>query len=635
MIQGLTRAIKESWILKGFLGILMISFAIWGVGDSINPAVDPNVAIKVDQVEVRTEELQRRFTAEVNQLRQAIGTDFTAKDAADLGIMDNIVAQLSERATLDMAARTMGLTIPDEALRRTVLEQDAFKDETGNFNRTLLNQVLSSNGVTEQGYIDLLRSDVSRQIMLQPIAANARAPKAMIDAIFTYRAEQRSAELLYVADESVQLGDEPTEEALSQVYDENLSAFTAPEYREVEAIVISTTDLVPPDSITQEEIQLFYDENIDRYRTKPTRTVRQLVFATALDATTAYNQIKDGDTLMELGERIKVGAPIDLGELKANDNLGFDLSAVFEQNDLGISAPIQTGFGWHLFEVTALTSGSISAIPVVREDIIDFIVTDRSFDEMYEATIYLEDQLSAGVPMTEIAETPGYTRIYFKTLDREGRDATGAPLTFPIDQERIIRSSFSTDVGSESPLIESDDYAYILRVNAVIEPAPKPYKRVELDVRVLWEEQARASATLATAKALLNDIGASTDLPALANNNDAIEFAKLGPITRFGDSLLVGSIIPARLVSPALMEILFQMKIGDAVEARVGNGHVIAKLKEILPPNGPELAQVRDQVTGAVGSALANDLVTAFTRTVSEEFNVVLNREAIDQLIPQ
>ena len=635
MIQGLTRAIKESWILKGFLGILMISFAIWGVGDSINPAVDPNVAIKVDQVEVRTEELQRRFTAEVNQLRQAIGTDFTAKDAADLGIMDNIVAQLSERATLDMAARTMGLTIPDEALRRTVLEQDAFKDETGNFNRTLLNQVLSSNGVTEQGYIDLLRSDVSRQIMLQPIAANARAPKAMIDAIFTYRAEQRSAELLYVADESVQLGDEPTEEALSQVYDENLSAFTAPEYREVEAIVISTTDLVPPDSITQEEIQLFYDENIDRYRTKPTRTVRQLVFATALDATTAYNQIKDGDTLMELGERIKVGAPIDLGELKANDNLGFDLSAVFEQNDLGISAPIQTGFGWHLFEVTALTSGSISAIPVVREDIIDFIVTDRSFDEMYEATIYLEDQLSAGVPMTEIAETPGYTRIYFKTLDREGRDATGAPLTFPIDQERIIRSSFSTDVGSESPLIESDDYAYILRVNAVIEPAPKPYKRVELDVRVLWDEQARASATLATAKALLNDIGASTDLPALANNNDAIEFAKLGPITRFGDSLLVGSIIPARLVSPALMEILFQMKIGDAVEARVGNGHVIAKLKEILPPNGPELAQVRDQVTGAVGSALANDLVTAFTRTVSEEFNVVLNREAIDQLIPQ
>lgn len=635
MIQGLTRAIKESWILKGFLGILMLSFGIWGVGDSINPAVDPNVAIKVDQVEVRAEELQRRFTAEVDQLRQAIGPDFTSRDAADLGIMDNLVAQLTERATLDMAARTMGLTIPDETLRRAVLEQDAFKDETGNFNRMLLNQVLSSNGLTEQGFVDLLRSDVSRQIMLQPIAANARAPQAMVDALFTYRAEQRSADVLYVADESVQVGDEPTEEALSQVYDENLSAFTAPEYREVEAIVIRPTDLVPADSITQEEIQLFYDENMDRYRTQPTRTVRQLIFATALDATTAYDQIQDGDTLVELGERLDMGAPIDLGELKANDDIGFDLSAVFEQNDLGISAPIQTDFGWHLFEVTALTPGSISALPVVRQDIIDFIVTDRSFDEMYEATIYLEDQLAAGVPMTEIAEAPGYTRVYFETLDRESRDATGAPLTFPIDEERFIRSSFSTDAGLESPLIEAEDYAFILRVNAVIEPAPKPYERVKADVRVLWEEQARGSATLATAKTLLDDIGASTDLPALADNDNAIEFAKLGPITRFSDSLVVGSIIPTRLVSPAFMDLLFQANIGDVVEARVGNGHVIAKLMEILPPDGAELDQVREQVSSAVGSALANDLVAGFTKTVTEEFNVVLNREAIDQLIPQ
>ena len=53
MIQGLTAAIKESWILKGFLGLLMMSFAVWGVGDAINPAVDPNVVIKVDQVDIR------------------------------------------------------------------------------------------------------------------------------------------------------------------------------------------------------------------------------------------------------------------------------------------------------------------------------------------------------------------------------------------------------------------------------------------------------------------------------------------------------------------------------------------------------------------------------------------------------
>lgn len=225
MIQGLTHAIKESWILKGFLGILMLSFAVWGVGDSINPAVDPNVVIKVEQVEIRAEELQRRFNTEVDQLRQAIGPDFTGKDAVDLGIMNNLIAQLSERASLDMAALEMDLSIPNETLRRAVMEQEAFKDETGNFNQMLLNAVLVNNNLTEQGFVDLLRSDVSRQIMLQPVAANARAPQTMVDALFRYRAEQRVAGVLYMPDEKVELGEEPSDTVLRQIYDENLTAF--------------------------------------------------------------------------------------------------------------------------------------------------------------------------------------------------------------------------------------------------------------------------------------------------------------------------------------------------------------------------------------------------------------------------
>ena len=174
MIQGLTVAIKESILLKSFLGVLMISFAVWGVGDAINPALDPNVVIKVDQVEIRAEELQRRFNMEVNQLREALGPDFTAKQAADLGIMDNVIIQLSQGASLDMAARSLGLTIPNDALRRAIADQDAFKDETGNFNRLMFDMSLSSNNLTEQGFIDLIRSDITRQSMLQPVTENYR-----------------------------------------------------------------------------------------------------------------------------------------------------------------------------------------------------------------------------------------------------------------------------------------------------------------------------------------------------------------------------------------------------------------------------------------------------------------------------
>lgn len=635
MIQGLKEAIKNSWILKGFLGVLMLSFAVWGVGDAINPAVDPNVVIKVDQVEVRAAELQRRFNVEVDQLRNALGPDFTAREAADLGIMNNLITQLSERASLDMAAREMDLYVPDETLRRAVMEQGTFKDETGNFNRLLLNQTLMNNNLTEQEFIDLLRSDVTRQTMLQPVAANGGAPKVMVDALFKYRAEQRIADVLYIADSSVEIEDSPDDSALREVYDNNIDNFTAPEFREVEAIMIRATDLVPASSITDEEIQLFYEENIDRYRDQPTRTVRQLIFPTGIDADNARQQLQDGETLVEFAERTGMSPPIALGTLKANDNLGFDLSAVFALNAPGITEPVQSDFGWHLFEVTDLTAGSVKALPVVRDEIIDFIVSDRAFDEMFEAEVYLEDQLAGGVPMEEIAQTPGYTYLYFPAMDRDGRDTTGAPITFPIEQDRFIRLAFANQPGLDSQTVETEEYAYVLRVKSVVEPAPKPFEQVQADVRALWESQVRSNAVAAKAKSLADAIGPSADLVALADTDDAVEFANLGPVTRFGDSLRLNFIIPARLVSPALMEALFQAQTGDVVDARVANGHVVARLKEIVPPDEVELVQIREQVEDTVTNALVSDLVAGYTDSIIGEYDVVLNREAINELIPE
>ena len=635
MIQGLKEAIKESWILKGFLGVLMISFAVWGVGDAINPALDPNVVIKVDQVEVRAEELQRRFTREVEQLREALGPDFTAKQAADLGILDNLIAQLSQMASLDMAAREMGIQVPDETLRRSVTQQDMFKDETGNFNRLTFETLMAQNNLTEQGFVDLLRGDITRDTMLSPVADSAGAPKAMVDALFRYRAEQRMADVLFIDDAILDIGEEPSEGALRNVYDENISSFTAPEYREISAVIIRPKDLVPPESITEEEIQAFYDANISQYRTLETRTVSQIIFSTQFEAEAAYNQRQDGESLSDLAERADLGAPIDLGELRANDDIGFDLSAIFALDLQTISEPVQTDFGWHLFEVTARETGSVKALPVVREEIVEFIVQDRAIDEMYEATVYMEDQLAAGIPVKEVASAPGYTFAYFEAVDRDGRDVNGSRLSFPIEQERFLQLAFSTEEGIDSQLIETEEYAYILRVEDIISPTPKPFDRVKDDVRQLWEQQARQTAAAEKATALLDEIGPSSDMAALAEQDEQLTFVKLGPVTRFGDSLRLDAIIPARYVSPEAMDRLFKVNVNGVIEARVGEGHIIARLIEIVPPSEVDLADSKKQVEDAVRSSIANDLVAVFSESITREFDVTLNHESIGELTPQ
>ncbi len=635
MIQGLKDAIGSSWLLKGFLGLAMISFAVFGIGDAVNPAADPNVAIKVDQFEVRSEELQRRFNSQYEDLRDALGPDFTARDAVELGIMDSLIAELSQMAALQAASVDLNVDVADDTLRRVAMDQPAFKDQFGNFSRMQLNAVLAANNLTEQAFIDLLRADVTRQTLLQPVAANADAPAPMVDALFQYRAEQRVANLLYVADELISIEDEADEDAIRAVYDENISSFTAPEFRTAEMIVIRPRDLVPPESISQEELQSFYDENIDRYRTPPTRTVRQLIFPTEADAQAALDSREDGDTLVEVGERSGAGAPIDLGTLNETDSIGFDLSPIFAVTDTSIAGPVETDFGWHLFEVMDLTVGTIKALPVVRDEIVDFIIQDRAFDEMYEATVYLEDQLAGGVPMAEIGETPGYTYVRYDSLNRDGRDINGSPQTFPVDRERFLIQVFAADPGIESPLVETMEYAYVLRVTDVIPPAPKPFEVVRAEVEALWESEARAAASQSKAEEMMAEIGPSTNLPDLAATDDAVEYAILGPVTRFGDSLRLDYIIPARLVSPAFMDTLFAAEVGDLVSARVANGHIAARLVEVIEPSDPDLENLRAQISTSVSSTLANDLVAAFSDAVTAPYDVFVNREAVDALTPQ
>ena len=260
MIQGFQQAIKNSWLLKGFLGVVMISFAIWGVGDAINPAVDPTVAIKVGQVEVGTDEIQRRFTAEVTQLKDALGPDFTDKDAVDLGVMDRIIKQASRAASLEMAAKDMQLDLPDKSLRRLVMDMPEFKDEVGNFSRIILNNVLLSNNLSEQSFIELLRGDFLRQNLLNPVAESSSSPETLIDILFQYRAEQRSAEIIYIPKSKFKLESSPDENMLREVYNTNLDQFKAPERRKVEAILVRASELVPINSITEEEINNFYNE---------------------------------------------------------------------------------------------------------------------------------------------------------------------------------------------------------------------------------------------------------------------------------------------------------------------------------------------------------------------------------------
>src|SRR3546814_18419103 len=74
--------------------------------------------------------------------------------------------------------------------------EQAFHNEAGQFDRLRFEQLLSANGLTEDAFVAILRSDVARQQMLDSVTKGSTTPDPLANALYRWREERRNAEIL-------------------------------------------------------------------------------------------------------------------------------------------------------------------------------------------------------------------------------------------------------------------------------------------------------------------------------------------------------------------------------------------------------------------------------------------------------
>jgi len=636
MIQGMTRAVKESWLLKGFLGLVMMSFGIWGVGDAIRPPIDPNVVLMVEDFDIRTEELQRRFLGEVRQVQNSLGPQFTGKQAVELGILDQIQQQLINWATANVAVTDWGIIMPPEVVRDMIQREPAFHDQTGQFNQSYYYETLSANQLSEGEFFSLFTSDLKQKMLFSSVTANAGVPLALVDGLLDYRTETRIADSLLIDKNEIDVSKTPNENELIETYERNIAAYTSPEYRNVTAILILPDDLVDAASISEDEQRIYYEENRHLYEIQEKRQVAQIVFDSKEEADRVYEVVIAGKTLSEAALETGINPPVEMGEITADELIGIPQEAVFGVGLNGVAPPTESDFGWHLFEVRAIQRGAIQMFEAVQQNIVTVLIEEQAVDLIYEASVFLEDELAAGTPLKEISTALGTQYLDFTAIDREGKDPNGLTPPGYIDKDRFLLTAFNTEEGQDSALIELEDGGiYTIRIEKVILPTPKPFSEVRPEVVLHWQqlEQGRIAENLAVT--LTSEIGPSTSFPALAAADDRVTYAQLGPVNRFGESLQLDYIINTDLISQDVLERLFAVTQGESFYAPVEAGHAVARLREIGSGLQGRDDSARDQVLSSVKNSMGEDLLAQLFRGLKKRYPAVVNQEALDQLALQ
>jgi peptidyl-prolyl cis-trans isomerase D len=638
MIQWFKDVTTDSIIFKGFMVLMVVSFGVWGIGDVITPNVDPNIAIQGKRFDVRSTELQRQYQSQLDRLRENLGPEAANDPALKRTLLNNIVNEMRQETVTNDAAMDLGISVSKDRIRESVMTQDAFKDESGQFSQLKFAEVLNQNQLTEAAFAKLVETDLRQRTLLQPVGVNAAAPKTLVDQLFAYRAETRIADTLLVAADAMSIGTQPTDEQIKKTYDDNIATFTSPEYRKLSVVMLTSAAMVTPESIDESVVKAFYDENMARYRTPETRDLWQLLFDTKEQAEAARAQLAPGDNLTKLAAKAKLNPPTDLGERTLTDPVlaTFGDAAKIGLNE--ISQPVQSDLGWHLLEVRAIKPETVTPFEVAKTEIRKQLAADKGTDALFDAAQRLEDEVAAGTPFDEAAKATNGTYLSYN-IDRRGTTPEGTmqidALFEKVKQETFYKLAFETPVGTETKLNEFEGGYYILKVESSTPPTPKPMDKMRPEIASLWLKQEKLRAAKSLADNMAEDLKAqaSRTMTSVADKDKRLSYAQLGPVTRFGDSLKRDYVVDSKRVSPELLTNLFKSKEGDITVSTVLGGYVIARVKQVLPakPEG-DLVEAFKQMEDQTRNAVAQDIIQQFSTALAERYPVTLNTKAIDEI---
>lgn len=621
MLQSL-RQHASSWIMKVLFAFLILSFGLWGINDIFLGERDPAVA-KVGGSKIARSQLDEAFRQEIAQYRPLFGGSLEREQAKQIGLLDQALDKLIDRAVFAGAVRDFGLIINDDMIRRHIQQERAFHNAAGQFDRNVFHQVLASHGLNESSYVSGLRRDLATNQLIGAVTAATPAPSNLIESLHRYREEGRIVDIIVVPADQSPTPPVPEDATLAEYYQANRDRFTAPELRSISYVALDAAAMAQDAAVPEERLKQEYESRIGDYTVRERRDVDQVVLRDEAAAQRVRALLEQGQSLTEavtqLDDKPEV---VKLGWVERADLIGELAEPAFALQAGQHSMPIKSPLGWHVLVVNGVEPGGVKPFEEVRDALRKALAEHQAAEEAYELAIRLEDVLATGATLDEAATQVGLKTTELPAIDANGFTPDGKPApNLPADP-RFLQAAFSTPEGQESQLLELPRNVFaVVRVEKVTPPMVKPLEEVKADAIALWQEEQRMDAARKRAESIVERIkkGEPTETVAAA---EGLQVTTTPVFTRLTHDSETG-------LPDALKAQLFDLKVGAAGLAEANGGYVVARLKEVRP--APELpADVRANLSTQLSQAIGGDILDQLATTLRARYDVEIRRDVLD-----
>ena len=555
----------NSWILKGFLGVVALTFISWGGFTMVQgPAVEGGrVAAWVNDSPITLQEYEGTYARQVEALRRQLGAQFKDELLQQLGVRQQVLAGLvSQKLQLQEAGR-LGIRVSDAEVALRIQGIAAFQ-RGGRFDPGLYRQVLESNRLSPRQFEEDQRVQIATERLRRYIGMAATVSEAEVQEAYRLVNEQIKLAVLPLAPVLFEKEAAVTEKDLADHYEKNKEQFRLGPQRKAQWWYLSYDAVRPGITAAEEELRARYDQTRARYAVADEVELSQVFLPLVPDA--KPEQVEEAKKKLEgLRDQARKGADFaalakaesrdpsasrggDMGSFKRGEMVPGLERMAFALKAGEVGEPVRTSFGYHLVKVRErryarqLTFEEAKA--EVEKDLRELKAKAQARNDLRAVRYAIEDKKPAPAAQGLSAGDTGFFA------------QESPPPVFPEREalaSLVFRLAKKGDLSSEA---EGEKGVLFARLVDMRDSHIPPFEQVAEDVRKKFVEEKSLQIARAKAEGWLKELSAGKrDLAVLAKELN-VKLLAPEPFSR--------ARVPQELsAGPEAIRALFRLKKGE------------------------------------------------------------------------
>jgi peptidyl-prolyl cis-trans isomerase D len=506
-----------SWVI---VGMIALGFCSWGVSSYFNNQSGPVVA-KVDGQKITASEIDQLYEHWVHY--NATNKAFDASQIDPKVIKQRLAVSLARERAIVRGLQKTGFAISDNYLIATIQSQPNLQID-GQFSIDLYKRFLQQNRIDENEFEDVQRDSLMLSQAQQGIVTSNFTLDKELEEIAKIRNQKRDLGYVIIPAANYQKEAVVTDAEIEDFYDKNGQFMKEPQKVKLQYIELSIDHLIKDKKIDEQMLREYYQNNMQLFSEPEVVHVRHIMVEVPINASAkqketaknkidaVYKKLKDGTNFETLAreeseDKITASKGGDLGWIGKGDQAL--PASVYALNKNGeFTEPVQSDYGWHIFEVYERKGGEAKDYNSVKNVVAARYKQDmaeRLFKETGEELTNLSyENPNTLQPASDKLNLPIQTTDYFTEQAGTG-----------IASSKNVRSAaFSDEVLGQqrnSDLIRvSDDSFVVIRVADMQPERQKTLAEVKDDIRTMLQKQAAAVKAKQLGENLVQEIKSGT-----------------------------------------------------------------------------------------------------------------------------